>query len=131
MFQGSSKTCNYTQGFASGASEMGDGPTQQFKKTASRFDSGSTQAEHCCFRGDWRIVNLFEGVGASLRRNNGQYFDMPVVVIVDGLPVPKALGAVQAVGRSVKDEVELLCNSANALQGTAQERAKVPHATRP
>jgi hypothetical protein len=121
MFQGSSARCNYTH----------DDYEAAVVKERSSFDSGFSQADHCRFRGDRRIVNLLERIGASLGRDDGQNFDVPVIVVVDGLPISQALRAVQAVGRSVEDEVELLSDGANALQGAAKDRAQVPHAARP
>ena len=45
---------------------------------------------------------------------------MPVVVVVDSLPVAKILGRVQAAGRSMQHEMKVFGNGTNPLQRPPQ-----------
>src|SRR4051812_3845709 len=74
----------------------------------------------CGLRAQWRIVNFLEGVGARFGPENRQDLNVPMIVVVNGLPVTKALGSVQAIRRSVQNQVKLLCYCKNPLQGATQ-----------
>src|SRR5258706_16425319 len=69
---------------------------------------------------DRRIVDLFERVRTRLRRQNRHDLDVPVVVVVDGLPITQGLRGMQAVGRRVQHKMETFRDRANPLQGAAK-----------
>src|SRR5208283_574819 len=57
---------------------------------------------------------------------DGQDFDVPVIVVFDGLPVAQGLRFMQRVGRSVEHHMEAVRDGANAEERAAQKRGKVP-----
>src|SRR5262252_7442469 len=50
---------------------------------------------------------------------------MPVVIVVERLPVAQSPGGMPIVRRSVQHQVEGFCNGADALQGATEERGQV------
>src|ERR1700730_12760826 len=91
----------------------------------SAIDLRLSQLLYRSFGTDRRIINLLESVGARLGRENRHDFDMPVVVVVDGLPIAERCRGVQAVGRGVQHQMEPFRDRANPLQGAAQKRGKI------
>src|SRR5450755_4514192 len=92
--------------------------------TLSRVNFGLAQAFRRRLRFYRRVVDLFERVRLRLGCENGHDLDVPVIILIQSLPVTQALRRVQAVGGSVQHEVEILGNGSNALQGTAQKRSE-------
>src|SRR5205823_7874553 len=72
-----------------------------------------------------RVVNLFERVGTRLGSDYGKDLDMPVIVLVDGLPVAEILRRMAAAGRRVQHQVKVFGDGANALQGAAQQGCQI------
>src|SRR5579863_670082 len=95
------------------------------KRHVSAIDFRLAQLLHGGFGANGRIVDLFEGVGLCLGADDGEYFDVPVVVVVDGLPITEILGRMKTAGRSVKYEVKFFGYGTNALQRSAQEGGEV------
>src|SRR5581483_2090872 len=52
-------------------------------------------------------------------------FDVPVIILVNGLPVAEVLGRMDAAGCSVKDEMKVFRHRSNALQSSAQKRSQI------
>src|SRR5271155_9435 len=71
--------------------------------------------------GDRRIVNLLESVRAGFGGEDRHDLNVPVVVVVNSLPIAEGFRGMQAVGRGMQHEVKTLCDGANALQGAAQK----------
>src|SRR5258707_6528878 len=69
---------------------------------------------------DRRIINLLESIGARLGREDRHDFDMPVVVVVDGLPITQGLRGMQAVGRRVQHKMGTFRDRPNPLQRSAK-----------
>ena len=55
---------------------------------------------------------------------------MPVVVIIDGLPIVEALRLKQRIGRGVQHEMKFASHSANPLQRAPQLYGEVKHISR-
>src|SRR5580704_18642879 len=55
---------------------------------------------------------------------------MPVIVLVDGLPVAQVSRPVQAVGRGVQHKVKFFGDGAYALQGSSKQGAEIAHRPR-
>src|ERR1700676_1104917 len=87
----------------------------------SAIDSRLAQLFHRGLGSDGRIVHLLKGVRSRFGRQDWKDFNMPVVVVVNRLPVAEILGGMQATRRSVQHEMKFLCNGADALQGAAQK----------
>jgi len=77
------------------------------------------------FGADGRIVHLFERIRPSLGAEHWQDFDVPVVIVVDGLPIPQGFRRVLAVGRGVQHKVKLFGEGAHTLQGAAQKGGEI------
>src|SRR5580658_167223 len=77
------------------------------------------------FGTDGRVVHLFERIRAGLGGNDRHDLDMPMVVLVNGLPITERLRGMQAVGRGVQREMETLRDGANSLQRSAQQGGKI------
>src|SRR6266516_1820010 len=67
---------------------------------ASSVDLGFAQLLDCGFRTDRGIIHFLEGIGARLGSKDGQNFDVPVVVLINRLPVTEILRGMEAAGRS-------------------------------
>jgi len=50
---------------------------------------------------------------------------MPMVVLVNRLPITEVLGRVQRAGRCMEDEMEVFSNRADPLQGPPQQRGEI------
>jgi len=50
---------------------------------------------------------------------------VPVIVLIDGLPIPKILRGMNAARRSMQYQVKFLCHGANALQRAPEQGRKV------
>src|SRR5580704_7617001 len=79
------------------------------------FDSRIPQPLDRGLRGQWRIIHLFEGIRLCLGGEDWQNLDVPVIILVDRLPVAQVSRAVQAVGRSMQHEMEIFGNRTYSL----------------
>src|SRR5258708_19014885 len=95
---------------------------QPYGERASAFNVRRAQMLYCGFRAHRRVIDLFERVRPRFGADDGQYLDVPVIVVLNGLPETQRLRRMQTVGRSVQHEVEVLAHGAYALQGAAQDR---------
>ena len=59
-------------------------------RVPSALNSGIAQLLNCGLRTHRRIVNLFKGVRTSFRSEDGKNLDVPVVVLIDGIPVTES-----------------------------------------
>src|SRR5579862_3847843 len=66
----------------------------------STIDLCFPQVFYCGLGADGGIVNLFKRVRPRLGTEDGENLDVPVIVLVDRLPVAKILGGMDAAGRS-------------------------------
>src|SRR4029077_20788943 len=76
-------------------------------------------------RADRGVIHLLESIGASFGTEHWQNLDVPVVVLVDRLPVAEGLRGMQAAGRGVQVEVEFFRDSAHPLKRSPQKSAEV------
>jgi hypothetical protein len=81
----------------------------------SAIDLCFPQVFYCGLGADGGIVNLFKRVRPRLGTEDGENLDVPVIVLVDRLPVAKILGGMDAAGRSVQHEVKVFGDGPNSL----------------
>src|SRR5262245_23123083 len=89
-------------------------------QTRSTVDFRFPQLLHGRFGAHWGVVHLFEVVGLRLRRNDRKDLDVPVVVVVDRLPVSQVLRGMKTAGRGVQYQMEVLGDRAHPLQCSPQ-----------
>ena len=75
--------------------------------SGSPVDFRIPQLFHRRLRTDWRVVHLFESVRSRFRSQDWKNLDMPVVVVVDRLPIAQILGWMQTTRRGVKHQVKV------------------------
>ena len=93
------------------------------RRNALRFCR--TLAQDCRRRlgTDRGIVHLFEGVRLRLRAEDGQYLDVPVVVVLNRLPKSQRLRTVHSVGRSMQHHVEAVGDRADTRYSVRRSSA--------
>src|SRR5438105_15092666 len=75
--------------------------------------------------GQGRVIDLFEGVGACLGAQDRQDLDVPMVILVECLPVAEAFGTISTDGGGLQEEVKFVSNESAALQRATQQCAQV------
>ncbi len=60
-----------------------------------------------------------------MEADDGKNLDVPVVVLVDRLPVAEILRGMQAARRGVQHEMKVFGDGANALQRAAQQGCQI------
>src|SRR5580692_1422316 len=102
-----------------------------FRVQSSAIDFCFPQLLHRGLGTHRRIVDLLERIGPRFRLHNWKNLDMPVVVVVNRLPIAEILGRVNTAGRGVQHQMEILGHRAHTLQSAAQKCSQVGAQTRP
>src|SRR5580698_2333852 len=106
-----------------GTPSWSERPTTKDQRPSLELYSRVAQALDRRFRTQGRIVHLFKRIRFRFRRQNRHDFDVPVIILVNRLPVTKVSRPMQAVGRGMQYQVKFFGDGAYALQGSPQQGA--------
>src|SRR5579864_5349984 len=104
---------------------MGIRPVTQGLTVVSAIDLRLPHLLYCGLGADGRIVHFFKSIRPCLRAQDWKDLDVPVVVVVNRLPVPEILGRMQTARRGMQHKMKFLSNGAHALQSSPQKSRKV------
>src|SRR5438477_2050896 len=95
-----------------------------------RLNLGFPQPFDCRLGGYRRVIDLFERIRLCLRRDNRKNFDVPMIILVNRLPIIQAVRLMKSVGRSVQDKMKFFCHGADSMQSSTQEGRQIAQVAR-